>query len=101
MAPAIPHMNRTVLPGMTKKNNIKYSVVAPVYNESGNLLRLVQEVGSALSGLNSSFEFIAVDDGSTDGSDRILKDLCRQFSFLRVILFKKNRGHSAAFDAGI
>ena len=47
-----------------------YSIVAPVYNEAGNLRRFCEEVATALEPTGESWELILVDDGSSDGSQR-------------------------------
>jgi glycosyltransferase involved in cell wall biosynthesis len=76
------------------------SLVVPVYNERDNLAALFEEIQSALAPSGRSFEVIAVDDGSTDGSPDILRQLVRQYDFLKVVFFRKNCGQTAAFDAG-
>lgn len=76
------------------------SVILPVYNESQNIHLVLDELAEVLSSLGKQFEIIAVDDGSTDGSREILKDLAKQKSYLKAIFFRKNAGQTAAFDAG-
>jgi glycosyltransferase involved in cell wall biosynthesis len=77
------------------------SVIAPIYNELENIPRLIAEVEQAIRPHFPDFELIAVDDGSIDGSDRILKEKAAQYPFLKVITLLRNSGQSAAFDAGI
>jgi glycosyltransferase involved in cell wall biosynthesis len=80
---------------------LEISIVLPVHNEVGNLIPLITEIRHHLIlNFKRSFEIIAVDDGSTDGSDLELRGLARQFPELKVIFLRKNRGQSAAFDAG-
>ena len=76
------------------------SIVLPVYNERDNLRPLLDELEQALDPLGRDYEVIAVDDGSTDGSDRVLRDLAAERPFLKVVFFRQNYGQSAAFDAG-
>jgi glycosyltransferase involved in cell wall biosynthesis len=76
------------------------SVITPLYNERENLAPLVEEIEKALAPTGRSFELIAIDDGSTDGSTALLKDLISKKSFLRGVFFRKNAGQTAAFDAG-
>jgi len=76
------------------------SVLLPVYNEEGNLRPLFAELTSALDGLGRPYEIIAIDDGSTDQSARILTELAHTNSDLRVLFFRRNTGQTAAFDAG-
>lgn len=79
---------------------IDLSVVVPVYNERDNLAPLVAEVRAALRGLGRSFEILFVDDGSTDGSDRVLRDLRAAHPEVRLVSFARNAGQTAAMDAG-
>jgi len=76
------------------------SIVIPVFNEEENLLLLTTELVEVLRTLNKSWEIIFIDDGSTDGSLRVLRELRELFPHIKVIKFKKNYGQTAAFDAG-
>jgi polyisoprenyl-phosphate glycosyltransferase len=72
------------------------SVVLAVYNEQGHLRQEFDRIRDALEASAYSYEVIAVDDGSTDGS----ADELRQIAGIRVIHFAKNRGSGAARKAG-
>jgi glycosyltransferase involved in cell wall biosynthesis len=76
------------------------SLVIPVFNEEDNLELLTEEIVQVVELLGKSFEIIFVDDGSTDRSFTILRELARKYSFIRVIRFRHNCGQTAAFDAG-
>ena len=76
------------------------SVILPVFNERENLLPLLLEIEEALDGTGKTYEIIAVDDGSDDGSTALLKDLTATHAALRAIFFRRNSGQAAAFDAG-
>jgi glycosyltransferase involved in cell wall biosynthesis len=76
------------------------SVILPIYDERENLAPLLDEIETALGGTGKGFEIIAVDDGSTDGSRELLRRLQAERPQLRVILFRRNFGQAAAFDAG-
>ncbi len=78
---------------------MKLSIILPVHNEEKNLSPLLQEIFEALPNTNE-YEIIAIDDGSTDDSWRVLKMLQGKYSHLRLISFRRNFGQSAAFDAG-
>ena len=80
---------------------IKISVVVPVYNEEENLPILVPKLSEVLKGLHKAYEVIFVDDGSSDRSRRILKEMISLYPSLRMIGFKENRGLSAALIAGM
>lgn len=81
-------------------NSVELSVVLPVHNERDNLAPLLEEVRAALIRTRRSHEVIAVDDGSTDGSVAVLRDFAESRPWLRVIVFRRNCGQSAALDAG-
>lgn len=76
------------------------SVIAPYYNEKENLARLHGEIVAALEPLGVSFEIVIVDDGSRDGSDKLLTELARKDSRVRVVQFSRNFGQTAAMAAG-
>jgi len=78
-----------------------YSIVAPVYNEAGNLRRFYAAVLEALDSTGESWELIFVDDGCSDGSHARMIELARQDERLRVISFARNFGHQIAVTAGI
>jgi len=76
------------------------SVVFPVFNEEENVPILLDEIAKALAGERWTYEIIAVDDGSRDGSLEVLRAARAQYPNLRVITFEKNSGQTAALDAG-
>ena len=76
------------------------SLVIPVYNERENLAPLLAEIAGALGGAGRSYEVVAVDDGSTDGSLETLQTLKREHPELRIVSFERNAGQTAAFAAG-
>lgn len=80
---------------------VRLSVIAPAHNEAENIRRLVDEVGAALAG--ESFEFILVDDASTDQTLSVAQAVDRPW--LRIIALSRpsgggGNGQSAAFRAG-
>lgn len=77
------------------------SVVIPVFNEEQNVKPLAEELLTVLHSLNRAFEVIFIDDGSTDSSAQILKELQGSNPGIRLIRFIRNCGQTAAFDAGI
>jgi len=86
---------------MKQSESIEISVVVPVYNEEGNLSVLIPKLVKVLKGLGLSYEMIFVDDGSSDGSRKILKEMASQYPFLRVLRLRENRGLSTALVAGM
>ncbi|HEY6120536.1 MAG TPA: glycosyltransferase family 2 protein [Pyrinomonadaceae bacterium] len=77
------------------------SVFLPVYNEEPNLLPLHAKLDEALQKLGRSAEIIFVDDGSTDGSLRVLRQIAAADDRVRVVALKRNYGQTAAMAAGI
>ena len=78
-----------------------FSIVAPVYNEVGNLPRFYAEVAQALDSTAASWELIFVNDGSSDGSHALMLELAEQDERVRVISFARNFGHQIAVTAGV
>jgi len=77
------------------------SVFLPVYNEEPNLPPLHAKLDEALQALNRTAEIIYVDDGSSDGSLKVLRDIARLDPRVRVVALKRNYGQTAAMAAGI
>jgi glycosyltransferase involved in cell wall biosynthesis len=76
------------------------SVVVPIYNERDNLLPLHASLTWSLRGLGRSYELVLVDDGSRDGSRDLLRTLAASDPHLRLVLFRRNYGQTAAMAAG-
>jgi glycosyltransferase involved in cell wall biosynthesis len=76
------------------------SVVIPLYNEDESLRELHQQLRSTLSRMNVRYELIFVDDGSTDRSFQVLRDLKRVDKHVKIIRFRRNYGKSAALSVG-
>lgn len=76
------------------------SIVVPIYNEEENISLLHERVSSALANSTIAYELILVDDGSSDRSFLLLKDLAAMDSRVRVIRFRRNFGQTAAMAAG-
>lgn len=83
-------------------NKIKYSIVIPLLNEEQNLEMLYKKIKSVAGAgkENADYEIIFIDDGSTDNSLNILKNLQRLDGSVKIISFRKNFGQTAAIAAG-
>src|SRR5215212_1616780 len=77
------------------------SVFLPVFNEEPNLLPLHAKLDKALKSLGRSAEIVYVDDGSSDGSLKILRDIAQLDPRVRVVALRRNYGQTAAMAAGI
>lgn len=89
----------------TDERPIELTVVAPAHNEVENVEPLVEQVGAALDGAGVAFEFILVDDASTDGTPDKAIDMQASRTWLRVISLGKpagggGNGQSCAFKVG-
>jgi glycosyltransferase involved in cell wall biosynthesis len=78
----------------------RVSAVVPAYNEAESLPELHRELSAALERLGMTWEIIYVDDGSRDGTDRVIEQLCAQEPRARGILLSRNFGKSAALATG-
>jgi glycosyltransferase involved in cell wall biosynthesis len=77
------------------------SVFLPVLNEEPNLRPLHLKLDESLASLGRTAEIIYVDDGSTDGSLEVLRELAARDPRVRVIALRRNYGQTAAMAAGI
>lgn len=77
------------------------SVVIPVKDECGNLRLLHERLSAALAETAGGGEIVFVDDGSTDGSYGVLRDLAARDSRVIVVRLSRNFGQAAALHAGI
>jgi glycosyltransferase involved in cell wall biosynthesis len=80
--------------------NIKYSIIAPIFNELDNLPELYARVRDTMSATGETWELILVDDGSTDGSTERIRELAAKDKHIRPIIFARNFGHQIAITAG-
>jgi glycosyltransferase involved in cell wall biosynthesis len=80
---------------------IRYSVIAPIFNESENIPELYRRVKDVLDTTGETWELIMVDDGSVDGSTDIIRDLRDQDPRVRPVIFARNFGHQIAVTAGL
>jgi glycosyltransferase involved in cell wall biosynthesis len=79
---------------------ITYSIVAPIYNEKENLPELYRRVKEVMDSTGETWEFVLVDDGSTDGSTEAICALAKEDKRLRPVIFARNFGHQIAITAG-
>ena len=80
---------------------IEISVITTTFNSSLSIKDFDQRIRRSLNKLVKNFEIIYVDDGSSDKSPEILKEICNSDSNTRAIIFSRNFGHHKAIMAGI
>ncbi len=79
----------------------RYSIVAPIYNEEGNIQNLYDRLSKVMDSTGESWELITVNDGSRDTSFALLEALSHKDSRIKVINFARNFGHQLAVTAGL
>ncbi|MFA5891762.1 MAG: glycosyltransferase family 2 protein [Actinomycetota bacterium] len=84
--------------GPIRRSTPDVSVIVPVKNEAPSIRSLFDAVGAALAG--RTFEVLFVDDGSTDASAEVLRELVRHDPRARALRLRANFGKSAALSAG-
>ena len=79
------------------------SIIIPVYNEKGAIEETIKEVLNIMKNAAITHELIIVNDGSTDGSGKIIEDFLKKSRFKNVTLcnHKFNRGYGASLKTGI
>jgi len=77
-----------------------YSVVIPLFNERDSLGPLHAELARVMQAAGREYEVIFVDDGSTDGSIEVLREIKSQDPNVRVIRLARNSGQTAALACG-
>jgi len=80
---------------------ITYSIVAPIYNEIDNLPELYRRVKEVMDSTGVEWELVLVDDGCTDGSTEVIRELGEKDKRVRPIIFARNFGHQIAVSAGL
>lgn len=75
-------------------------MIIPLYNEDQSLRELYDAVRRGLTFVGGRYEIIFIDDGSTDGSARVLRDLRSRDGRVKIIRFRRNYGKSAALSVG-
>lgn len=78
-----------------------FSIIAPVYNETGCLDVLYSRVSEVMNSTSEPWELVLVDDGSTDGSTEMIRALAKKDERVRPVIFARNFGHQVAVTAGM
>jgi polyisoprenyl-phosphate glycosyltransferase len=78
-----------------------FSIIAPIYNESQSLHELYRRTKEVMDSVDDAWELVMVDDGSTDGSTDIIRQLAADDPCVRPVIFARNFGHQLAVTAGL
>ncbi|MBK9923865.1 MAG: glycosyltransferase family 2 protein [Anaerolineales bacterium] len=81
--------------------NPTYSIIAPIFNEKDNIAELHRRVSEVMDSTNEPWELVLVDDGSTDGSTDMIRELAKKDKRVRPVIFARNFGHQVAVTAGL
>jgi glycosyltransferase involved in cell wall biosynthesis len=79
---------------------MRYSVVVPFHNEERNVVELYVQTKTVMEAVGDSFEFVFVDDGSTDNTLALLRQLSDCDERVTVVQFSRNYGRTEALVAG-
>jgi glycosyltransferase involved in cell wall biosynthesis len=82
------------------QNNPDISIVIPLYNEEESLPELISWIHRVMLSNAFSYEVLLIDDGSKDGSWKVIEGLSKEYSTLKAIRFRRNYGKSAALNVG-
>lgn len=80
---------------------IRYSVIAPCYNEEGNIEELYSRIRDVLEKTGETWELVLINDGSRDRTSELMRALHRADPRVHYIDFARNFGHQIAVTAGI
>lgn len=76
------------------------SILIPIYNEKDGISRTLRILSEFLDSKRINWEFICVDDGSTDGTDAVLRQWSKKDKRIRIFTHSKNLGQARALKTG-
>jgi dolichol-phosphate mannosyltransferase len=77
------------------------SIVIPAYNEESNITVILDRIKKVFNCLQYRYEVLIVDDGCTDNTLNVVKELAKQDESIYYIEFSRNFGHQSALKAGL
>lgn len=81
--------------------NTKISIIIPSYNEEAHIEAIIKACSDEMNQLDYLYEILIIDDGSTDRTSFLLKELALEYHALRYVSFSRNFGKEAAILAGL
>ena len=87
--------------GATERARPVYSIVAPAVNEEDTLPHFYERVVAVMEQVGEPFEVVLINDGSSDGTFRVMRALHERDPRVRVVDFSRNFGHQIAISAGL
>lgn len=95
----IPNMYHKNAENTSLDNYVFLTIVIPTFNEAPNISKLLERINKNIN--IESTEIIMIDDGSTDNTLNVIKDLIKKYQNLKFISFSRNYGHQYALRAGL
>ncbi len=83
-----------------EKTHHSISIFFPCYNDEKVIGKLVEDAFTTVKKITNNYEIIVIEDGSTDGSRKVLMDLAKKHKDLKLILHEKNTGYGGALQSG-
>ncbi len=81
-------------------NSRGISIFFPCYNDKQTIGKLIREAIATVKNFTKKYEIIVVDDGSTDGSRKLLLKLAKEIKYLKLVFHKQNIGYGGALRSG-
>jgi len=82
-------------------DSVSLSIIVPLFNEERVINEFYKRTKKVLHSLNKSHEIFFINDGSIDGTLRMLKQISRSDNNIKVLSFSRNFGHQLAITAGL
>ena len=80
---------------------VTYSIIAPIFNELDNIPEFYERIMEVMDSTGEPWELIMVDDGSMDGSTKLIRELNAKDPRVKPVIFARNFGHQIAVTAGL